>query len=131
MFSFSFLQLLVTHHVAQALPCAQYIVKLDSGQIKLQGYVQDLKASGELGSLVPEDHVTGEPIQRNKYSPLQDLESESKSLGGRRLYERRTTSDESSKEEIYDATLRWSSFVTYLRASFVSFANILSWKSGR
>ena len=131
MFSFSFLQLLVTHHVARALPCAQYILKMDSGQIKLQGYVQDLKASGEMGSLVPEDHVTGEPIQRNEIFPLQDLEGESKSLGGLRLYERRTTSDESSKEEIYDETLRWSSFVTYLRASFVSFANILSWKLDR
>ena len=131
MFSFSFLQLLVTHHVARALPCAQYIVKMDSGQIKLQGYVQDLKASGEMGSLVPEDHVTGEPIQRNEFFPLQDLEGESKSLGGLRLYERRTTSDESSKEEIYDETLRWSSFVTYLRASLVSFANILSWKLDR
>ena len=131
MFSFSFLQLLVTHHVARALPCAQYIVKMDSGQIKLQGYVQDLKASGEMSSLVPEDHVTGEPIQRNEFFPLQDLEGESKSLGGLRLYERRTTSDESSKEEIYDETLRWSSFVTYLRASFVSFANILSWKLDR
>ena len=122
---------MVTHHVTRALPCAQYIVKMDSGQIKLQGYVQDLKASGEMGSLVPEDHVTGEPIQRNEFFPLQDLEGESKSLGGLRLYERRTTSDESSKEEIYDETLRWSSFVTYLRASFVSFANILSWKLDR
>ncbi|CAO3607783.1 unnamed protein product [Cunninghamella echinulata] len=130
--------ILVTHHVRLCLPAAQYLVKVEKGNITGYGYVETLKANGDLINLLGEEAVFNEDSsdEANKEESDVKLVDEdedydiNKSTTSKKLIAEEESASGQVKFDVYKTYLTacggWAFWValvfTYIISRFITFA---------
>ncbi|KAI0634381.1 hypothetical protein C8Q77DRAFT_1056057 [Trametes polyzona] len=116
--------ILVTHHVELMLPGADYLVRMADGRIEAQGFVSELRASGQLGDFANADpggpdgpgdasrprvkEVDMEPAPAAESDADEGEEASQKAKKPRKLVE---------EEHRASGNVKWPIYKTYLKAA--------------